>query len=659
MPQFKIPPDLKKNKFFSGLSDSLLNSIYDPRELKENREGEIIYRTGDESTAIYLLISGEVRVKYSSNNYVSGKDASSFFGEKEIIDNTRRISSAVAFSRVIYYRIDKNVFKKVISKNSVAYNNIMNFGELNLPEVSKDTERKFNIVEKARPISFKATSDITNSEEKDKKQKEKPAVSTNPEVDHFVQEPEDNNIENYLTPDDLSQKLEKELQANSVDLTDDSIVDSTSQKPAPNVEKDISAEKKTSIPQVEETPQQSKQVEISEKENGINREIVRKVFTSIEIIYGSVTVTDLIEKTVKALKDLTVSENGNLILIDEKLSLMKKFITENKQIKEEHFQLPEGLTGSCALQKKILNFERPTEDSRYLAKIDQPGAARLKRILYFPIINESGETIAVIQLARENKKFSDQDISYLNMLSKQIVSAIERAYNLEEYVTNERAKSNSKLREILLNEIRDPINIINSYAEILSDKKLSEEIDEVIRMLQKQANSIEDLTDTFLNSSSDSFALEFRDIHFNEFIEDVLELLSEYCQARDVTLFKKIGDGTIVNIDRGKFYSALLQIIKYCCADASKSGKIYLSTELRDNSIVTTIKGEGKGSLQNLDGEFSTNLLRKNNLDNTHLQLLLAKKIISSHNGQFELNSIKGKETTFVLTLPISNSSLN
>ena len=111
MLQTKFPHELKKNKLLLGVDEAVINTIFDARELKEKREGEIIYKTGDDSTGIYLLLKGEIRVKYSSNNYVSQKHSNDFFGEKELIENTRRISSAVAFSRVYFYRIEKNLFK--------------------------------------------------------------------------------------------------------------------------------------------------------------------------------------------------------------------------------------------------------------------------------------------------------------------------------------------------------------------------------------------------------------------------------------------------------------------------------------------------------------------------------------------------------------------
>ncbi len=661
MLQTKFPRELKKNKLLAGVDEAVINTFFDSRELKEKREGEIIYRTGDDSTGIFLLLKGEVRVKYSSNNYVSNKHSNDFFGEKELIENTRRISSAVAFSRVHYYQIDKNLFKKLTLKNSAFNNNVSTLGEIKLPQVNKDISHKFSIVEKARPISFKASTDVENVLEKaNGNNNDDTSVIPNQLLEEQTDEPAQNDIENYLTPEDLSQKLNEELLGKSEEFKDWKIhsedVEKTDGVPESksNADENIIAkvEEKNEVAEKKEPPKPTEDI-------GINREMVRKIFASIEIIYNSITIADLIEKTVKALKDLTSSESGNLLLVDEKQSIVKKISVKEKKYSEEVFPLPEGLTGSSALQKKILNFERPTEDSRYNSDIDQPGSARLKRILYFPVISETGDTVAVIQLARENKKYSENDLAYINMLSKQIVSAIERAYRLENYLEEERQKSNKKLKDILLREIKGPVGIINNYTEILSEKKLSEEVDEVIRMLQKQAASIEDLTDTLLSSSLEDYKLELRGIHFNEFIEDVLELLSEFCQAREVTLFKKIGDGALVNIDRGKFYSALYQIIRYCCEDSKIDGKIYLSTNLEDESITISIQAEGKGLLQDVEGEFKDIILGRDSTVKPNAGLLLAKQIISSHSGQLEFNSTKGKGTTFTITLPVSNSSLN
>jgi CRP-like cAMP-binding protein len=124
MPIYKTIQDIKNNKLFTGIKNSVLSTFFDQKEIKEAKEGEVIYKTGDQSNALYLIIKGDIRVKFSSNNYLSNRIFNDFFGEKELIDETRRISSAVAFSKLTYYRLDKAVFKNIVAKNPAIGNNL-------------------------------------------------------------------------------------------------------------------------------------------------------------------------------------------------------------------------------------------------------------------------------------------------------------------------------------------------------------------------------------------------------------------------------------------------------------------------------------------------------------------------------------------------------
>jgi len=278
----------------------------------------------------------------------------------------------------------------------------------------------------------------------------------------------------------------------------------------------------------------------------------------------------------------------------------------------------------------------------------------MKRILYFPIINDSGETVAVIQAARENKKYTEDEVSYLTMLSKQMDTAISRSKNLEQFIKEEKLNAGKKLGEIVTKEINVPINIIESYTKILSQKKLPSETDDIIRMLYKQAASVEEITDTIFKVLVDEIILENNKIHFNEFVDDVLELLSEYCETRETKLFKKIGDGAVVDIDRSKLYTAIFQVIKFCVDDSKKDGKIYFSTELTGEMISITIQNEGGGNLAFADGDVLDYFYNRSKIKEEETGLLLAKKIINAHSGEINLESIKGVGSTFRITIPVA-----
>jgi signal transduction histidine kinase len=655
MPVYKTIQDIKNNKLFSGIKDSVLTSFFDQKEIKEAREGEIIYKTGDQSNAIYLIIKGDIRVKFSSNNYVSNRIFNDFFGEKELIDETRRISSAVAFSKIIYYRLDKAILKNIIAKNPTIESNIKKYGELKLPDVSVDLDRKFGIVNREKPISFKAFSNARNSVPE-----EKPAAFTPPAVVTQQILPDLASFDEVLAEEEIvikekvpykkEEKLKEELLEDPSEYKNwhleetetPSNVETTKQKKINKVPEQIRADSKS----VKDIPEQP-------VETGINREVIRKIFAGIDRIYSSISISDLVKNAKRAVKDLVSAEGVDFVLIDEKLSSIQRIVFDGDKIKQEQFPLSEGLTGSCALQKKILNYERPTEDSRFNAKIDQPGSARLKRIVYFPIVSESGETIAVIQFARENKKFTEVDVSNLAMMSKQMETALDRTKSLELLIKEEKQNSGNVLRELITNEIKVPLTIINNYTEILSEKHLPADADDIIRMLQKQAHSVEDISEALFVSLMNELQLSSSNIHFNELIDDILELLSEYCEARDVKLFKKIGESALVNIDRGKFYTAIFQLIKASCDDCRKGGKIYFGTEFTEGSVTISIQNEGKGSLIEPQGDIQEYFYSKKAFKEDEMKLLLAKKLIHLHSGQMHLECLKGNGSTFRITLPV------
>ena len=128
----------------------------------------------------------------------------------------------------------------------------------------------------------------------------------------------------------------------------------------------------------------------------------------------------------------------------------------------------------------------------------------------------------------------------------------------------------------------------------------------------------------------------------------------EYCETKEVKLYKKIGDGAVVEIDRSKLYTAVFQLIKACVVDCRKAGKIYFSTELVNESISISIQNEGKGAIVFPEGEILDYFYYKEKIKEDEVHLLLAKKIINAHSGSVEIESVKGVGSTFRISLPLA-----
>lgn len=658
MALFKSLRDIKHNKLLSGVNDAVITSVFDPKEIREAREGELLYKTGDTSNSIYLILKGEVKLKFPSHSYVSTKIHNDFFGEKEMVEETKRVSSAMAFSRLIYYKIDKATLGKLLKKNSSIEDNLKKFGEFKLPETSVETEKKINITERDRPVSFRVFSNGNKLEEDKSGEKETPPVLTQQilpdleSIENSLEEEEDiilneDNIE-------LEKALEKLQEMNVEPFEDDLeevIEENEENEPADEVNSELPEEPKEKIIPSLKIEEQKNQLNI---ENGINREIVRRILHSLNVIYSGISTTELVKNTKRALKDLTNCESADIVFVDEKLSKMFKVTTKGGKSKNEYFELGEGLTGFCASQKSTINYERPTEDDRFNPKIDHPGSSGLKRILYFPIISDVGETVAVLQTARDNNKFAEDDIWCLTMISKQMETAISKTKTLEEILSSEKLNLGKKLTEIITKEIHIPIDIVDGYVKILHSKNLPAEADDLIRMIQKQTASVIEVTDSILKALVDEIVLADSKVHFNEFIDDVLELLSEYCESNDVKLFKKIGDGAVVDIDRSKLYTAILQFIKSSVSDSRTGDRIYFSSELIGESISVNIQNEGKGVIVFPEGDLLDYFYSNDKIKEDEVYILLAKKIVAAHSGQVEVESVKGVGSTIKITLPVA-----
>ncbi|RKY93337.1 MAG: hypothetical protein DRQ01_04970 [Ignavibacteriae bacterium] len=666
MQQNRNIKEITVNKLFAGVSETLILSFFNQESFSGLKEGEVIYQSGDESKYLYLLLRGEVKIKYPRVNYVSNRGFNDFFGEKEIVDETRRISSAVANSNCLIYKIEKKLFRKLISRNPTLNSNLENYGEINLPEITSNGKSTFNFNGAAKPVSFSATNKVVGNEWDDNTIPENPVeLNSEPPAAGTVEEPEKTISDETLSEADgkaLRKEIEFVPESGEENLQETNELETYSD----NIELEIDAddtdlkiEQGETVLNIEDLPQQDvesmqeKVIAEEEKDHDlIDREQLRKVFGCIDGIYSGMKLIDTVKAIKKSVAELTHSEGAELLLVDEKISEMQKLTEEDDSYTIENFVLPEGLAGNCALQKKIINYDRPSDDSRFVANIDQPGSARLKSILYFPIIDKCGDTIAVLVLSRESKKYTEEEITHITMVSKQVERAIVRATDVEELLRQDKLSLSTRLEKFILNDIKTPLEIINNYSDLLSQKKLPEDVDEVIRMLQKQAHSIEDLASSIISCSNKCSEIKINQIHFNELVDDLLELLSEYCEMRGVKLYKKIGDGAVVRVDRAKFYTAVYQVIKNACDVSHEGGVVYFSTELTDKWMILNIRDEGPGVPEEIQNKIYDPFFTEGNETGEGLGLFLAKNIMDAHHGKISFES-SAEGTTFIISLPV------
>lgn len=625
--------EIKLNKFFAGVNESVINTLFKPGYFKDMKEGDIIYQSGDDADYLYLLLRGDVKIKFPSRHYISKKIFNDFFGEKELIEKTRRISSAVANSKCLLYLIDKKIFYALLSKSEVIKNNIDSYGEVELPEAESVSNSGINLADAVKPVSFRATNSLKKEQTKIVTEEFENSSESITEAISEIIDQEDFDTELKLEIDDES--LIKDLSDENINL---------------NIELDKNTEIKIEHPSVEDE-------ELSVEDPPVEQIDVHKILEVLIAVHSQITIYETIQSVINGMKVLTSSEAGEIYLIDEYAGNMTRYAKDNGTIKKHTFyKISEGLTGTCLLQKRIINFDNPLEDSRFVSEIDQPGDDGLKNIIYAPLINTNEEIVAVLQLAHSDKKFTEDEIKKVELVSSHAALAIERSKRIEQMLEEEKQDASINISKFLSENISAPVDVINRYTLLLNNEEFSEKVKEIISMLQKQANLFPDIIQAAFDYNKSDFELNLESISLNAYLNSISELLSEYCDSRNINLFKKIGEDAKVKIDPGKLYMALYQAVKNGCDAMEKDENLYISTEKEGLYTNIIIRDEGAGIPGESEDEIFETVFSETK-GRYKFGLAITKKIIELHKGHVTFSSELNKGTTLTFSIPISTDA--
>jgi CRP-like cAMP-binding protein len=104
---------LKSLEIFSAFSEDILESLTPYVKIETYNEGDMIFKEGDEGTAMYIIEKGQVEIRKKDKTLSFFKDGS-VFGEMALFENAERSADAVARTDLTLYLINNRDFRKFI-----------------------------------------------------------------------------------------------------------------------------------------------------------------------------------------------------------------------------------------------------------------------------------------------------------------------------------------------------------------------------------------------------------------------------------------------------------------------------------------------------------------------------------------------------------------
>jgi signal transduction histidine kinase len=594
---------VRNNAVFKGVSDTNLNFNFNPKNFQEIGEGEIIYKSGDPSDYLYLLIEGEIKLKIPgeiSSPLILRKSNNDFFGEKEVQENTVRKSSAVADKNSLLYRIRKNDVNTMIQRNRDLRYNLSG-------DIREDYETEGNKKETVFDGLLGKLSEQSFFKSENNEAAEKPNLP-GPEI---------------IGETEAAINDEAELVYN----TEASDISEIKTEPDTNYD---------SV--VKNTVQTNAQL--------------FDIITALKRIMGDLNPENIFISIPEAISTLLNAEKGILLLINNKTNDLRTRIKQGTEYSDYSIKLSENLYAESINQNKIINLNNPTLEQPTF--FDPTSIEEVKNLLISPIRNVNDKVIGFLQLVNSNKgEFGSEDEKLIAELSPILALAIENVIQVQDLINSDRLISLNSAANFLIQDIKNPIITIKQYSEHIKKQGVNKDINLVLNMIIEQANCVIDLVQTTLGYSEGKVISNLQPILLTDALNYILSLLAEYVESRNVKLFKKFeGDG-LVNLDKKEFYQALFQIAKNACDAMPQGGNFYIITKREGDKIRIELKDNGIGIPDSIKDRIFEPFMTHGKKQSSGLGLAITEKIITEHNGQIRVESNIGEGAVFIIVIPV------
>ncbi|MGB3211876.1 MAG: ATP-binding protein [Desulforhopalus sp.] len=233
--------------------------------------------------------------------------------------------------------------------------------------------------------------------------------------------------------------------------------------------------------------------------------------------------------------------------------------------------------------------------------------------------------------------------------------AVERLKLEDKLNQAERLAHLGKMVATVSHEIKSPLGIVRSTAEILEKRiaKIAPGNEHLAKIVIDETVRLNNIVIEFLDFARPQKA-QLKPSSVNEIVRKVLDFLSHELKRQHIELITDLApDLPKSNLDQDLFYRALLNILMNSLQAMSENGQLQVSTSrTTSGGTEVTVRDTGIGmSAEKITQIFKPFFTDKNK--GTGLGLAITKTIIENHNGEIAVESEEGEGTTITISLPL------
>jgi signal transduction histidine kinase len=274
----------------------------------------------------------------------------------------------------------------------------------------------------------------------------------------------------------------------------------------------------------------------------------------------------------------------------------------------------------------------------------------------------------VYELERGMHAIAEGDLSHQLALPKNQETEFGRlaaSYQTMARQLSELERLRAEFVGVASHELKTPINVIIGYLDLLQEGifgELNAKQKEILATINKQANALTRLVKRLLDISrfeASGGKIDVRPVDLQHFFQTLESSFSVLASQRDIafTVDHRQGLPSTVHWDEDRINEVLGNLLSNAFKFTERGGKVSLTVAPDDGNVVIVVADTGVGiPPEQLPHIFDKFFQADNQAiaasKGTGLGLAIAKEIVEAHGGQVKVDSMVGKGTTFVVTLP-------
>lgn len=277
------------------------------------------------------------------------------------------------------------------------------------------------------------------------------------------------------------------------------------------------------------------------------------------------------------------------------------------------------------------------------------------------LLERTASVLRSRQLEQQNRNLLEEREHHLREIEKWNVElerrVSEKSHELElahaEIVQVEKLATLGHLVAGLTHEIRNPLNSINLFAQILKNNGDTTPLSiDFLERIQSEVDRIDNLLIRLLSVSRSQHRIS-SNIQINHIAQEVLNSFHSQIEAQKINLHKKIAVTPPFYGDEEEIRQVFTNLISNALHAMSDGGKLQINVSYDRHAIQIEISDTGCGipfehQTRVFDPFFSTRQ------KGTGFGLSIVLHIIKSYKGKISLISQPGEGTTFLVLLPLS-----